>query len=202
MTDTPPAERPTQASGDTGRPGAGARMEELESRVLLDSAPIFATPFEARYFTNSGAITIPINGYDADALDTLTITAETNHDQVTATVPHLQPEAVHLPPALNGAGRVQRIPVRRPHTRTGSRKRDAGSDAGDTTGHLIQALRQQVRHRRHGVLLHVRQRHLKRAVVDRLDDLHLRVERAIMARTLPPQMDNVVHRLHAIPLRA
>ena len=80
-------ERRRQAPRAGGCPVAGARMDELEARILLDSAPVFDTPFEAQYFTNSGAITIPINGYDADVDDVLAITVEANHDLVTATVP-------------------------------------------------------------------------------------------------------------------
>ena len=123
-------------------------------------------------------------------------------DQMTATLPHLQPETIHLPPALDRPRRVQRVPITRPVPRPRSRKRHRRSHTRHPASHLIQTLRQQVRHRRHRVLLHVRQRNLKRAVVDRLDGLHLRVQRAIMPRALTPQMDNVVYRLHAIPLRA
>jgi len=63
-------------------------LESLEERMLLDgAAPVFATALESNYtMTSDGALTIGVDGFDADA-DALTITAVSDNVGLTSFIP-------------------------------------------------------------------------------------------------------------------
>jgi len=60
-----------------------AAFERLEGRLLLDSAPIFATPLAANYVITpgGGGLTVGVDGFDADG-DALTITAKSDNGKL------------------------------------------------------------------------------------------------------------------------
>lgn len=62
-------------------------LEPLEHRVLLDgSAPVFVDLLQDHVFTTHGALTIPINAFDADG-DDLIITADSDSVNLEAFIP-------------------------------------------------------------------------------------------------------------------
>ena len=66
---------------------AGCVFEALEGRLLLDgAAPVLLTPLEDYYTLGEGALTLGIDGYDADG-DDLSITVETSNPVLKAFVP-------------------------------------------------------------------------------------------------------------------
>ncbi len=65
----------------------GPTLQALEPRLLLEgAAPEFATLPTDQWFTSDGALTIGIDGYDADG-DALTITVESDQPDLTVFVP-------------------------------------------------------------------------------------------------------------------
>jgi hypothetical protein len=113
-------------------------------------------------------------------------------DKAAATLRHLQPELVSLPPAHHRAGGVGGVPVVLPDPRALGRERDVRGDAGDAAGHLIDALREKVRDRRKFVTVHVGKRDLCAAVVDVGDHSHLLMHRGPASLTLPEQFKDAL----------
>lgn len=74
-----------QAERD-GAAGRGPMLEELEGRMLLNAAPTLATALLDRYFLSGPALTLGIDGYDADG-DALTITAVSGNAKLHTYVP-------------------------------------------------------------------------------------------------------------------
>ena len=122
-------------------------------------------------------------------------------DEVPAPLLHLHRQPVLLPPARHDTASGLSHPVVLAYTGTAGGEVHGRDDGSDAASHLIDARSEQVRSGRHLILLHVRERNLHRPVVDRLDQLHLRVKRAIVVEPLPVQGENLIDS-HAIPLRA
>ena len=82
---------PTRGRGLQSAP-VGAVFEPLEARLLLDAAPVFATPLADAYVVRpgQGGLTIGVDGYDADG-DALTIHAASDDANLTVTSPTNNP---------------------------------------------------------------------------------------------------------------